>query len=66
MTPSGWRSGGEGTGRPKVIVEANIHIAPDRFEMNHINEAIWEEDGKDTAAFGAVNGRWTTRARSNS
>src|ERR1700746_4154390 len=36
------------TGRPKVIVEANIHIEPDRFAMNDINEAIWEEDGKDT------------------
>ena len=36
------------TGRPKVMVEANIHIAPDRFAMNDINEVIWEEDGKDT------------------
>jgi len=44
------------TGRPKVIVEANIHIAPDRFAMNDINEVIWEEDGKDTP--GVWNGKW--------
>ena len=44
------------TGRPKVIVEANIHIAPDRFAMNDINEAIWEEDGKDTP--GVWRGKW--------
>jgi hypothetical protein len=44
------------TGRSKVIVEANIHIAPDRFAMNDINEAIWEEDGKDTP--GVWNGHW--------
>ena len=44
------------TGRPKVMVEANIHIAPDRFAMNDINEVIWEEDGKDTP--GVWNGRW--------
>jgi len=44
------------TGRPKVMVEANIHIAPDLFAMNDINEAIWEEDGKDTP--GVWNGRW--------
>jgi hypothetical protein len=44
------------TGRPKVMVEANIHIAPDRFAMNDINEAIWEEDGKDTP--GVWNGHW--------
>src|SRR5215470_2288889 len=36
------------TGRPKVMVYANIHISPDRFGMNDINEVIWEEDGKDT------------------
>ena len=36
------------TGRPKVMVYANIHISPDRFGMNDMNEAIWEEDGKDT------------------
>jgi hypothetical protein len=36
------------TGRPKVMVYANIHISPDRFAMNDINEVIWEEDGKDT------------------
>jgi len=30
------------------MVYANVHIAPDRFGMNDINEAIWEEDGKDT------------------
>jgi len=44
------------TGRPKVLVEANIHIAPDRFAMNNINELIWEEDGKDTP--GVWNGNW--------
>ena len=44
------------TGRPKVMVEANIHIAPDRFAMNDINELIWEEDGKDTP--GVWNGHW--------
>jgi Glycoside-hydrolase family GH114 len=43
-------------GRPKVMVEANIHIAPDRFAMNDINELIWEEDGKDTP--GVWNGHW--------
>jgi len=36
------------TGRPKVMVEANIHLAPERFAMNDMNEVIWEEDGKDT------------------
>jgi hypothetical protein len=44
------------TGRPKVMVYANIHIPPDRFAMNDINEAIWEEDGKDTP--GVWNGKW--------
>jgi len=44
------------TGRPKVMVYANIHIPPDRFGMNDINEAIWEEDGKDTP--GVWNGHW--------
>jgi hypothetical protein len=44
------------TGRPKVMVEANIHIAPDRFAMNDINEVIWEEDGKDTPGVWA--GHW--------
>jgi len=44
------------TGRPKVMVYANVHIAPDRFGMNDINEAIWEEDGKDTP--GVWNGNW--------
>jgi len=44
------------TGRPKVMVEANIHIAPDRFAMNDINDVIWEEDGKDTP--GVWNGLW--------
>src|SRR5215831_14012072 len=44
------------TGRPKVMVEANIHIAPDRFAMNDINELIWEEDGKDTP--GVWDGHW--------
>jgi len=44
------------TGRPKVMVYANIHISPDRFAMNDINDLIWEEDGKDTP--GVWNGRW--------
>ena len=43
-------------GRPKIMVEANIHISPDRFGMNDINEAIWEEDGKDTP--GVWVGNW--------
>jgi len=43
-------------GQPKVMVYANIHIPPDRFAMNDINEVIWEEDGKDTP--GVWNGRW--------
>jgi len=44
------------TSRPKVMVYANIHISPDRFAMNDINEAIWEEDGKDTP--GVWSGHW--------
>ena len=44
------------SGRPKIMVYANIHISPDRFGMNDINEAIWEEDGKDTP--GVWNGKW--------
>jgi len=44
------------TGRPKVMVYANIHISPDRFAMNDINDAIWEEDGKDTP--GVWDGHW--------
>jgi hypothetical protein len=44
------------SGRPKVMVEANIHIAPDRFAMNDLNEVIWEEDGKDTP--GVWGGKW--------
>jgi Glycoside-hydrolase family GH114 len=44
------------TGRPKVMVEANIHISPERFGMNDMNEAIWEEDGKDTP--GVWDGHW--------
>ncbi len=44
------------TGQPKVMVEANIHIPPGRFAMNDINEAIWEEDGKDTP--GVWDGHW--------
>ena len=36
------------TGRPKAMVDANIHIAPGRFGTNDIDEVIWEEDGKDT------------------
>ena len=44
------------TGRPKVMVEANIHIPPDRFGMNDINEVIWEEDGRDTP--GVWDGHW--------
>jgi hypothetical protein len=44
------------TGRPKVLVYANIHISPERFAMNDMNEVIWEEDGKDTP--GVWNGHW--------
>lgn len=44
------------TGRPKVMVFGNIHIAPDRFAMNDMNEVIWEEDGKDTP--GVWHGNW--------
>ena len=44
------------TGRPKVMVYANIHISPDRFAMNDINELVWDEDGKDTP--GVWDGRW--------
>jgi len=44
------------SGRTKVMVYANIHIPPDRFRMNDINEVIWEEDGKDTP--GVWNGHW--------
>ena len=44
------------TGRPKAMVYANIHISPDRFAMNDINEVIWEEDGKDTS--GVWDGHW--------
>ena len=44
------------TGRPKVMVYANVHISPDRFAMNDINEVVWEEDGKDTP--GVWNGKW--------
>jgi hypothetical protein len=44
------------TGRSKVMVSANVHIAPDRFAMNDVNEVIWEEDGKDTP--GVWHGKW--------
>jgi hypothetical protein len=44
------------TGRRKVMVYANIHIPPDRFGMNDMNEVIWEEDGKDTP--GLWDGKW--------
>ncbi len=44
------------TGRSKVMVYANVHISPERFGMNDINEVIWEEDGKDTP--GVWNGKW--------
>jgi hypothetical protein len=43
-------------GRPKVMVYANIHISPDRFAMNDIDEVIWEEAGKDTP--GVWHGNW--------
>ena len=45
-----------GCGQAKVMVYANIHIPPDRFAMNDLNEVIWEEDGKDTP--GVWNGHW--------
>jgi len=44
------------TGRPKAMVYANIHISPDRFAMNDIDEVIWEEAGKDTP--GVWHGNW--------
>jgi hypothetical protein len=44
------------TGQPKIMVYGNIHISPDRFGMNDINEAIWEENGKDTP--GVWDGKW--------
>ena len=44
------------TGRRKVMVYANIHIPPGRFGMNDLDEAIWEEDGKDTP--GVWDGEW--------
>jgi hypothetical protein len=44
------------TGRPKVMVYGNIHIAPDRFGINDMGEVIWEEDGKDTP--GVWDGNW--------
>jgi hypothetical protein len=44
------------TGRRKVMVYANLHISPDRFAMNDMNEVIWEEDGKDTPGVWA--GHW--------
>lgn len=44
------------TGRPKVMVYANLHLSPGRFGMNDINEVIWEEDGKDTP--GVWGGKW--------
>jgi hypothetical protein len=44
------------TRRLKVMLYANIHISPDRFGMNDINEVIWEEDGKDTP--GVWGGKW--------
>jgi hypothetical protein len=44
------------SGRHKVMVYANIHLSPDRFAMNDINEVIWEEDGKDTP--GVWHGEW--------
>jgi hypothetical protein len=43
-------------GRRKVMVYANLHISPDRFAMNDMNEVIWEEDGKDTPGVWA--GHW--------
>jgi hypothetical protein len=44
------------TGRPKVMIYANLHISPDRFAMNDMNEVIWEEDGKDNPGMWA--GHW--------
>jgi hypothetical protein len=37
-------------------VYANIHIPPERFGMNDLDDVIWEEDGKDTP--GVWNGHW--------
>jgi hypothetical protein len=44
------------SGRPKVLVYANLHISPVRFGLNDANDAIWEEDGKDTP--GVWRGKW--------
>lgn len=43
-------------GRAKVMVYANVHIAPGRFALNDMNDLIWEEDGKDTP--GVWDGNW--------
>jgi hypothetical protein len=51
------------SGWPKVMVYANIHVRPDRFGMNDINQVIWE--ARTLRVCGTVIGRWTTHARSN-
>jgi len=34
-------------GRPKVLVYANIHIGPGRFDINDQCDLLWDEAGKD-------------------
>lgn len=36
------------TGRPKALVYANIHIGPERFDLNDQCEILWDESGKST------------------
>jgi hypothetical protein len=44
------------SGRPPILVYANVHLAPDRFEINDHCDLIWEEAGKDTPGVWA--GAW--------
>lgn len=46
----------EENGRPKIMVYANVHIGPARFDINDGGEVIWEEAGKDTP--GVWDGEW--------
>ncbi len=46
------------SGRPKVMVYANVHYGPSRFAINDSGEVIWEEAGKDTP--GVWDGKWRT------
>lgn len=44
------------SGRPKVLVYANVHLAPYRFEINDTCDLVWEEAGKDNP--GVWDGQW--------